>query len=164
MKCRTVQKKLSSYQDRELKPREQEEVAGHLSGCRNCRAQYAQLEKVRLTLAELAEIRPDPWFSRQVIGKIREPREQRLLPTFQHVFDLLRAPVMAMVILIVGLTAGGYFGTLVSRSGLFPFQQNPVSYAQEEPLFATLKFFDPAPPGTFTDGYLRMASYQEVSR
>ena len=30
MKCRNVQKKLSAYQDRELKPREQEEVSRHL--------------------------------------------------------------------------------------------------------------------------------------
>ena len=164
MKCRTVQKKLSAYQDRELKPREQEEVAGHLAGCRDCCAQYAQLEKVRLTLAELAEIRPDPWFYRQVVGKIREPREHRFLSAFPHILRLLRAPVIASLILIIGLTAGGYFGTLVSRSGLFPFQQNPVSYAQEEPLFTTLKFFDPAPPGTFADGYLRMASYKEGSK
>jgi anti-sigma factor RsiW len=164
MKCRTVQKKLSAYQDRELKLREQEEIASHLAGCRDCRAQYAQLEMVRLTLAELAEIRPDPWFYRQVIGKIIAPRKQRLWSAFPHILRLLRAPAIASIILIIGLTAGGYFGTLVAKSGLFPFQKNAVSYAQEEPLFTTLKFFDPAPPGTFADGYLRMASYKEGSR
>jgi len=164
MKCRIVKKRLSAYQDSELNHQEQEEISGHLAGCRECRAQYAQLEQIRQTLGEWEDIRPNPWFSRQVIGKIKEPQEQAALPVFQHIFRPLRGPAFAALILIIGLTAGGYFGTLVASSGLFPFQQSPVSYAQGEPLFTTLKFFDPAPPGTFTDGYLRMANYKEVSR
>ncbi len=161
MKCRIVKKKISAYQDRELKPRVQEEVACHLAECRECRAQFARLEQLCLTLEEMEEVRPSPLFYRQLVRKIKESREQRTLPSFQHIFRLLRGPAFAAIILIVGLTAGGYFGTIVAQSGLFPFQQNPVSYAQEDPLFTTLKFFDPAPPGTFADGYLRMASYKE---
>ena len=161
MQCPIVQKKLSAYQDRELKPREREEIAGHLAGCRECRAQYAQLEQIRQTLEEWEEIRPDPWFPGQIVAKIRAPREQPSFTTFPHILQLLRGPAFAAFILIVGLTAGGYFGTVVARSDLFPFPQEPVSYAQGDPLFTTLKFFDPAPPGTFTDGYLRMMSYKE---
>ena len=164
MKCHTVKKKLSAYQDQELRPRKQEEVAGHLAGCGDCRAQYEELELIRQALEKLEEIQPNPWFSRQVVEKIRAPREQRLLPVGLHILRLLRAPAMASIILIIGLTAGGYFGTIAARSGLFPLQQNPVSYAQEDTLFTTLKFFDPAPPGTFADGYLQMASYKEGSK
>ncbi len=64
MRCRNVQKKLSAYQDRELKPREQEEVSRHLLDCQSCREQYEKLERVWQTLGELEEIRPDPWFYR----------------------------------------------------------------------------------------------------
>jgi anti-sigma factor RsiW len=162
MKCRVVKKKLSAYQDGELKDREQKEVACHLADCQDCQKQYAQLERIRQALGEWEEILPDPWFSRQVVGRIGVSREHRLWPTFSPVLQLLRTPVMASILLIIGITAGGYFGTTVARSGLFPLQQHPASYAQAESLFNTLRFFDPAPPGTFADGYLRMASYKEV--
>ena len=90
MKCRTVKKKLSPYQDGEVNPWEQEQIASHLADCQDCREQYAQLEKVRLTLAEIAEIRPDPWFCRQVVKKIKEPRAIRSWPTLRHVFSDLK--------------------------------------------------------------------------
>ncbi|MGZ3512380.1 MAG: anti-sigma factor family protein [Thermodesulfobacteriota bacterium] len=44
MKCSKVQKKLSAYQDNQLKPLEQEEVRNHLLSCRACREQFAELE------------------------------------------------------------------------------------------------------------------------
>jgi anti-sigma factor RsiW len=50
MKCRNIQKKLSAYQDRELEPREQEQVRSHLLICRACREQVAELERVWQTL------------------------------------------------------------------------------------------------------------------
>jgi len=46
MKCHSVQKKLSAYQDKELEPREIEEVRGHLLSCRVCREQFSELEWV----------------------------------------------------------------------------------------------------------------------
>jgi len=158
MKCRSVQKKFSTYQDRELKHQEQEEISRHLLSCRSCREQYAEFEKLWQTLGEMGEIHPDPWFYRQIVGKIKEPRKQGLL-SLQHVFQLLRVPAIASIILIVGLLAGSYFGNILARWNLFPFQNNPLS--NSEGLFASLKVFDPAPPGTLAEGYLRMVSYKE---
>ena len=106
----------------------------------------------------MEEIHPDPWFYRQLAGKIKEPRKQGLL-SLQHVFQLLRVPAIASIILIVGLLAGSYLGNILARWDLFPFQNNPLS--NSEGLFTSLKVFDPAPPGTLAEGYLRMASYKE---
>ena len=159
MKCHSAQKKFSAYQDKELKGQEQEEISRHLLSCRSCREQYAEFERLWQTLGEMEEIHPDPWFYRQLIGKIKEPREQGLFPTLQHVFQLLRAPAIASIILIVGLLAGGYLGSILGRWDLFPFQNNPLS--NSEGLFTSLKVFDPAPPGTLAEGYLRMVSYKE---
>jgi predicted anti-sigma-YlaC factor YlaD len=160
MKCRTVQKKLSAYQDRELEPLEQEQVTGHLLSCRACREQYAELERVWQTLGELEEIRPDQWFYRQLVRKIKEPREQGLSPALQRVFQLLRPPAIVSIILIIGLMAGTYLGSILARCDLFPFQNNLLSNSQGG-FFASMKVFDPAPPGTFAEGYLRMVSYKE---
>jgi anti-sigma factor RsiW len=159
MKCHSAQKKFSAYQDGELKPREQEEVSSHLLTCRSCREQYAEYERLWQTLGEMEEIHPDPWFYRQLFGKIKEPREQGLFPALQHVFQPLRTPAIASIILIVGLLAGSYLGGILARWDLFPFQNNPLSNSGG--LFTSLKVFDPAPPGTLAEGYLRMVSYKE---
>jgi predicted anti-sigma-YlaC factor YlaD len=157
MKCHSVQKKFSACQDKELKPQEQEEISRHLLSCQFCREQYAEFERVWKTLGELEEIRPDPWFYGQVLGKIKEPRKHGLLPGFQWVFWILRAPAIASVILVVGLLAGSYLGSILARCDFFPFQ----NISNSEGLFTSLKVFDPAPPGTLAEGYLRMVSYKE---
>ncbi len=160
MKCRSVQKKLSAYQDGELKPLEQEELNRHLLSCRSCREAYEQLERVWRTLGGLEEIRPDPWFYGQLVRRIKEQREHGLLPALQHVFQVIGAPAIASIILVIGLVAGSYLGSSLARRDLFPSQSNPVSDSQSA-FFASMSVFDPAPPGTFAEGYLRMASYGE---
>lgn len=159
MKCRNVQKKFSAYQDRELKPQEQDQVTSHLQNCESCRKQYKELEQVWQTLGELQQIHPDSWFYQQIVRKIKEPREQGLLPTLQHLLRLFRTPVTVSIILIIGLLAGTYLGSILARCDLFPFQITPVSDSQE--VFTSIRVFDPAPPGTLAEGYLRMVSYKE---
>jgi predicted anti-sigma-YlaC factor YlaD len=161
MKCHSVQKKFSAYQDRKLKHREHEEVSSHLLRCRSCREQYTELERLWQTLGEMEEIHPDPWFYRQLIGKIKEPREQSLLSPFQHVFRLLRTPTMASILLAVGILAGIYLGNVMVRSDFLPFWHTTTVYSQEETLLDSLKVFDSAPPGTLAHGYLQMVSYKE---
>ena len=160
MKCSKVQKKLSAYQDRELEPTEQEQVKSHLLSCRDCREQFAELERAWQTLSELKEIQPDPWFYPQVVRKIREPRERGSLPGLQWVLQMFRTPAFASILLAIGILAGAYFGNILARSEFFPFQPAQPTYSQEA-LFDSLKVFDPAPPGTLAHGYLQMVSYKE---
>ena len=160
MKCRNVQKKLSPYQDRELEPTEQEQVKSHLLSCRTCREQYAELERVWQTLEGVEEIHPDPWFYPKLVRKVKEPREPGLLPGVQWVFQMLRTPAIASILLAIGILAGAYLGNILARSDFFPFQPERSTYSQEA-LFDSLKVFDPAPPGTLAHGYLQMVSYKE---
>jgi len=160
MKCHSIQKKFSAYQDRELKPGEQEEISRHLLSCQSCREQYEKLEGVWQTLGELEEIRPDAWFYSQLVRKIKERREQGLWPTIERVFQLLRTPAIASILLAVGILAGTYLGNILTRSDFLPFQPDRTTYSQEI-LFDSLKVFDPAPPGTLAHGYLQMVNYKE---
>jgi anti-sigma factor RsiW len=160
MKCRKAQKTFSAYQDRELKPGEQEQVRRHLWVCRDCREQYAELDRILQALGKLGEIRPDPWFYRQLARKIKESREKGFLPTLRYVLQLFRAPVTVSIILAIGLLAGTYLGGILARFDLLPFQTNLASYSQEA-LFTSMRVFDPTPSGTFAGGYLRMVSYRE---
>jgi predicted anti-sigma-YlaC factor YlaD len=160
MKCHNIQREFSAYQDGELKPTEQEEVSRHLLDCHSCREQYEKLERVWQTLGELEEIRPDPWFYRQLLRKIKEPREQGLWPTVERFFQLLRTPAIASILLAIGILAGTYLGNILVRSDFLPFQLDRTTYSQEI-LFDSLKAFDPAPPGTLAHGYLQMVNYEE---
>src|SRR4030042_6005166 len=157
MKCRNVQEKLSAYQDGELQSQEQEQIAGHLRTCQACREQYAELDRVWQTLGGLGEIHPDPLFYRQRLRRINEPREQVWLPALRHVFQVFRSPVIASVIVFVGLVAGSYLGRVLARHDLFPSPDTPARYSQEAFLIS-MNVFDPAPPGTFAEGYLRMVT------
>jgi anti-sigma factor RsiW len=157
MKCSKVQKKLSAYQDRELKPQEQEQVKSHLLSCRACCEQYAELERVWQTLGGLEEIHPAPWFYRQVVRKIKEPREQRPFPSLQWVPRLLPAPVIVFILLVVGILTGTYLGNILAQSNIFLLHYEQAS----ETVFTSMRVFDPAPPGTLAEGYFRMVSYKE---
>jgi anti-sigma factor RsiW len=157
MKCSKIQKKLSAYQDGELEPREQEQVRGHLLSCRGCREQFAELERVWQTLGGLEEIHPDPWFYRQVVRKIKEPREQSLFPGLQWIPRLLPAPAMVFMLLVVGILTGTYLGNILAQSNIFLLHYEQAS----ETVFTSMRVFDPAPPGTLAEGYFRMVSYKE---
>jgi predicted anti-sigma-YlaC factor YlaD len=161
MKCHSIQKKFSAYQDGELKLQEREEVSRHLLNCQSCREQYEKLEQVWQTLGELEEIGPDPWFYRQLARKINQPHEQGLLQALQRVFQTLRAPAIASIILLIGILAGTYFGNILVQFDFLPFQHKPVNYSQGKTLFSSLGVFDPVPSGTLADGYLRLVSYTE---
>jgi predicted anti-sigma-YlaC factor YlaD len=160
MKCSKVQKKLSAYQDRELEPTEQEQVKSHLLSCRDCREQFAELERVWKIVGQFEEIRPDPWFYRQLLRKIEEPLQQGLLPTIERFFQPLRTPAIASILLAIGILAGTYLGNTLARSDFFPFQPERSTYSQEA-FLDSLKAFDPVPPGTLAHGYLQIVSYKE---
>ena len=159
MKCHSVQKKLSAYQDGELDPKEQEEVKSHLLNCGTCREQFAELEQTWQTLGELKEIQPDPWFYSQVVRKIKEPRERGLSLGLQWVFQRIRTPAIASILLAIGILVGTYLGNSLARYGFFPFQTAQPTYSQAA-FLDSLRVFDPAPPGTLAHGYLQMVSYK----
>jgi predicted anti-sigma-YlaC factor YlaD len=158
MKCHNVQKKLSAYQDRELKPGDQKEIGKHLLSCKSCRTQYEQLERTWEILGGLEETRPAPWFYSQLIIKVKEGRRERVLPAMQHVFQVLKTPTIASILLAFGIVVGSYLGNILVRD-FMPVQLSQPIYSQGA-LLDSLKVFDPAPPGTLAHGYLLMANDQ----
>ncbi|MFQ5903133.1 MAG: anti-sigma factor family protein [Candidatus Binatia bacterium] len=161
MNCRSVQKRLSAYQDGELRPGEQERIMEHLKICRTCREQYAGLERVWQNLGGLLEIQPRPGFYLKIRNKINEAHGRGFLPRLRPIFQLLPAPLAMVPLLAIGLLIGTYLGYALVERGLSPFRHSPVSYFHEEVTLASLRAFDSMPPGTIGDGYVRMVSYAE---
>jgi predicted anti-sigma-YlaC factor YlaD len=161
MKCHSIQKKLSAYQDGELKPQEQNEIRSHLLKCRSCAEQYEKLERVWQTLGQLDEIGPDPWFYPQLVRKIGDRRQNRRFVTLRQVYRWLPASAIVSVLLVVGLLAGTYLGNILARCDFLPFSSTQTSRSSQETTLSSLQVFDPVSPGTVADGYLRTASYTE---
>ena len=158
MQCQDVIKKLSPYQDGELKPIEQEKVTKHLQNCRACLERYEEMERVWQTLGTAPEMDPEADFYRQVINKINEPHERHLLPSRQRILQLLSSSLTVCMLLIAGLLIGTFLGNFLSGSILFPFQPNLADNSTEPAEVVSFRAFDPVPPGTLGDGYLRMVS------
>jgi anti-sigma factor RsiW len=158
MKCHQVQKSLSAFQDSELKPQEQEGVRIHLESCSACRERYGELEKVWQALGGFKEILPEPEFYGKLAKKINETNETRFPFGFQWISQFFSSPWLASALLVAGIFLGTFLGNILVKSELFPFQQNQAADPQAASEVFSLKAFDPMPPGTLGDKYMRMAS------
>jgi len=162
MKCKDIQKRLSAYQDGELKPKEQERIAKHLRDCRACQAEFARLERVWQVLEGLPEIQPDPDFYGQVIKKINVPYERRPLTGFQWVSQVFSTSLAGCTVLIAGVLIGSFLGNFLAGSDIFPFRPSMARKTLEAVEVVSFRVFDPVPPGTLGDGYIRMVSNREM--
>ena len=158
MKCHQVQKRLSAFQDGELRQHEQERVSDHLESCPACRERYAEMEKVWQALGDFKEILPEPGFYGQLVKKINESHETRFPAGFQWLSQFFSSPWATSTLLIAGILIGTFLGNILVKSDLFPFQQNQAAHSQAAVEVFSLKVFDPIPPGTLADKYMRMAS------
>jgi anti-sigma factor RsiW len=159
MECHNIEKKLSAYQDGELSTSEKEQVERHLSGCHLCREQYAGLHQTWQALGEMTEIRPAPGFFQRISRKIGQPSRKGVLESLRGNWGLrvLPSPVIASVILAIGILCGTYIGnTLLEFEPL-----HRVAAFSEGGFLSSLRVFDSAPPGTLADSYERLLSYNE---
>jgi len=159
MKCPQVQHRLSAFQDGELKPQDQERIRKHLESCSACRERYAEMEKVWQALGDFKEILPEPGFYGQLVKKINESNKARVPVGFQWFFQFFSSSWATLALLFVGILIGTFLGNTLAKSDLFPFQQIQAHHFQAASEVFSLKAFDPIPPGTLADKYMRMASY-----
>ena len=165
MRCRSIQKKLSAYQDGEIGGKERERIATHLEGCPACRSAYAELEQAWQSLEKIPEIQASAGFEQRLFERIEavpEPRSRWRFPWVSWVYRAYPAPAMAAVLLLVGTVLGGYLGNaLVSGFATAPAQ---VQALRADTDIVSFRVFSAAPPGTLGDGYLRMAHFTEEDR
>ena len=164
MKCNQVQDRLSAFQDGELNPQETKRVGEHLESCSACRERYAEMEKVWQALGGFQEILPEPEFYGKLVKKINESNETRLPFGFQWISQFFSSPWAASTLLVAGILLGTFLGNILVKSELFPFQQNQAAHSQAATEAFSLRAFDPIPPGTLGDKYMRMASNEGGER
>jgi anti-sigma factor RsiW len=157
MHCRGVQRRLSAYQDGELKAVERERISAHLEDCPACRERYEELEQVWQSLGELREIRPTPGFYSRLVERIERQQTVGLLERLRWALHPFPAALPTPAVLIVGLLVGVYMGNLLVTGNVNPLRSRPGSSPQATATLSSLRAFDPIPPGTVGEGYLRAA-------
>ena len=166
MNCRRIRKRLSAFQDGEIGREERERIAAHLEGCASCRKAFAELGEIWQSLERIPEIEVSAGFEGRLFDRIDaaapEPRVWWRFPWVSWVYRAYPAPAMAVVVLLVGLTLGGYLGnTLVAGFASAPAQVQAARAATD---VFSFRAFSAAPPGTLGEGYLRMAHLTEEYR
>jgi anti-sigma factor RsiW len=162
MKCRQVQNKLSAFQDGELRPEEHERVIEHLKSCMACRERYAEMEKVWQALGYFKEILPEPEFYGQLVKKINESPETPSPAGFQWVFQFFSSPWVTSTLLIAGILIGTFLGNFLAGGALIPFRPDMANNPPQPVEVASLRVFDPLPPGTLGEAYVRLVGNTEV--
>lgn len=159
MNCRSIRKRLSAYQDKELSSDEQDRIRSHLQDCPECNERYAGFQHTWEVLGELPGIHPTPGFYLELRKKISGLNDHRFLPKLRQVFQFLPSPLAMAALLVAGLVLGAYAGTFFFQEGLIDFRRHQPGYSQVDVSLASIRTFDAIPPGTLAHGYMRMASY-----
>jgi anti-sigma factor RsiW len=158
--CKMIEKKLSAYQDGELGFKEQAQIEAHLQDCTSCRQKYAAMERTWQDLGLISEIRTEAGFYMRIERKIELESQRFCLPKLRRMFDLTPNPAAALALLLAGIVLGIHAGKTITEDVLLPRPHQESIYAQEVTL-AAFNTFDPLPPGTLANGYMRMASHRE---
>jgi predicted anti-sigma-YlaC factor YlaD len=155
MRCPKVRRRLSAYQDGELKPGEAVRVEAHLQDCPACRERYQELDRIWRSLGELGGIQPSPGFYSRLARRIEGQQRAGLLTRLRWAVHPLTAALPSPAVLILGILVGIYTGNLVATGGLKPLRSRSGSSMAGAVTLLSLRAFDAVPPGTLGEGYLR---------
>jgi anti-sigma factor RsiW len=161
MKCRHIQKRLSAYQDGELRADEKDRVKAHLMDCPECTKLYERFVHTWDALGDAPHIQPGPEFNLQLRGRISGAGRKRFIPRLQPAFQILPSQLAMAALLFMCAAMGIYLGNVLFEESLISFQGRQTGSAQEHVSLSSIKTFDTIPPGTLAHGYLKMVSYQE---
>jgi|Deesub1362B_J571_1020462.scaffolds.fasta_scaffold02161_4 anti-sigma factor RsiW len=145
MRCKKVKEKLSAFIDKELDREKILEIEQHLAECSECNQELNLLIQAWNALEVLEKIEPSDNFEDRFWQRVRETRLRQ--PLFQKLSrKLLPAPVV-VIILVIGLLGGIYFGNI-----LYPKQ------TKIKENFLNLDSFDDLPPESVGGIYFALVS------
>lgn len=107
MDCQEIKKLIPIYLDKELEPKESQQVKEHLSACSACQKEFEAFAESWAMLGELDEIRPQPGFVGRFWTKLAEEQswQERILEVVKGGLlkqRLVPVLVTACLVVIVG--------------------------------------------------------------
>jgi anti-sigma factor RsiW len=162
--CQSVRKKLSAYQDGEVTTAEKDAIDAHLRACEACRKQNEALLQTYRMLKGLPEIEPAPGLSRRIVDSATRAQEPFWVRALGEAFRLLPAPAAMVALAAAGLLVGTMLGNLLIEGQFHSSPSISVSFSDQVLTLASVRVFDATPPGSFAEGYLKLAvQNQEIN-
>ena len=162
--CQSVRKKLSAYQDRELKPDDKDAIEAHLRTCEACRKKHEALLQTYRMFRSLPEIKPAPGLVRQIMDSATRLQEPFWVRTLGEAFRLLPARAAIVTLAASGLLIGTMLGNVLTEGQFHTSPARLASFSDQALTLASLRVFDATPPGSFAEGYLKLAGRnQEIN-
>jgi anti-sigma factor RsiW len=162
--CQSVRKKLSAYQDRELKPADKDAIEAHLRTCEACRKKHEALLQTYRMLRSLPEIKPTPGLARQIVDSATRVQEPFWVRTLGEAFRLFPVRAAIVTLAATGLLIGTMLGNLLTEGQFHTSPSQLTSFSDQALTLASVRVFDATPPGSFAEGYLKLAGRnQEIN-
>jgi predicted anti-sigma-YlaC factor YlaD len=162
--CRSVRKKLSAYQDGEVSSAEKDAIDAHFCTCKACRKQHEALLQTYRMLRGLPEIEPAPGLSRRIVDSATRAQEPFWIRIPGEAFRLFAAPAAIVTLAAAGLFIGTMLGNVLTEGPLHSSHPLSASFSDQALTLASVRVFDTTPPGSFAEGYLKLANQsQEIT-
>jgi len=155
--CRSIRKILSAYQDGEVTSAEIDSIDAHLRTCDACRAQHEALQQTYRMLRGLPEIEPAPGLSRRIVHSATRAQEPYWVRALGEAFRLLPARAAIVTLAAAGLSIGTLLGIMLTEGQFHSSPPLSVSLSDQALTLASVRVFDATPPGSFAEGYLKLA-------
>jgi predicted anti-sigma-YlaC factor YlaD len=162
--CQSVRKKLSAYQDGEVTSAEIDFIDGHLRTCGACRKQHEALLQTYRMLGGLPEIEPAPGLARRIVDNAMRAQEPLWVRSLGQAFRLFPANAAIVMLAAAGILIGTMLGNLLTKGQFHSSPSSMVSFSDQALTLASVRVFDATPPGSFAEGYLKLAiQNQEIN-
>jgi predicted anti-sigma-YlaC factor YlaD len=112
MNCNKIHKSAIAYLEHKLTETEQNDFAGHLAQCQDCREAVGKISKVWLGLNEKPELKFNPYLITRIEAKIQKETQRQARPAWAKVMQ----PVLASVVVGLGLYLGILLGSTFTES------------------------------------------------
>ncbi len=154
MNCREITNKLVSFQERSLSASEKKEIEEHLKKCPGCHRHQIELDATWDMLSQVESFSSAPFFWTRLSQRMAE-REKAARKIFLNPLPWLGSPAITMVILIVALLTGFYFGkTIFDQTTL----SSPTKSEQESYEANSLNELDSYRGESISEAYVSLIS------
>ena len=154
--CRHIRKKLSAYQDGEVGAAQKDAIESHLRTCKGCQLHYEAFQQTFQVLKRLPDIQADEGLSLRILDRVTQAQ-----PSFWNGINgnyLKRLPVPATMV-VAGILFGMLMGNFWIEQEL-GYRRTSAVYRSEPALtVVSVKAFDAAPFGSFSEGYLQLITH-----
>jgi hypothetical protein len=105
--CKQIQEMLPAFSEGMLSPDEKGLLLEHLAKCRHCSAALEELKKTVQLVQGLDEVEPPPWFTLEIMSRVREEAEQKKRGLFARLFYPLhvKVPIQALASVLIVVMA-----------------------------------------------------------